>query len=75
MTQQTSDGEFYTDEQKIWIMIQAIQVFNDLAPTEKQKVRKKYRSLYVDGERRRYKTPTKFSERLEMRYDRSEIYS
>jgi hypothetical protein len=74
MTRQTNNAEFYTDDQKIWIMAQAIAVFNDLAPTEKQKVRQKYRSLYVDGERRRYRTPTKFALRLEMRYDTSDSF-
>jgi hypothetical protein len=72
---QTNNAEFYTDEEKLWIMAQAIQIFNDLAPSEKQKVRRKYRSQYVDGQRRRYRTPTKFSERLEMRYDRSDCFS
>ena len=74
MTNQTNNGEFYSDEQKISLMSEAIKIFDALAPEERAKVRKKFRWKFLDGTRREYRTTTKFVRRLESRYDRSDVF-
>ena len=47
--------EFYTDEQIIAIVAETVQIFNELAPSQRQQVRRKQRGYFVDdtGTKRR----------------------
>ena len=73
---QTSNSEFYSDEEKIALMAEAIKIFNGLSPLERRKVRQKNRWRYLDGTKRHNnRSPTSFVERLELRYDVLDVLS
>jgi hypothetical protein len=69
MTQQTNIEEQRSDHEILRIVAEAIQIFNDFAPSERKKIRSKFRRHYAceDGLIMRNHGKPRFD--LEAKYD------